>query len=194
MARGRRAKSPEVKALLGNPGKRKLALKNIGKPALPPKRLSVEPPAYLTQDGEREAFRMVLESLPANVARASDVHAFARWATWLNIWVTSKLRLDGMEHHYQSESKHGKFLREHPLSKKMDKAEAHLVTLEDRLCLNIVSRNNIIHRLFQMPGPHPGGMFDEEIPGEKPASEETPPPVPVSPLGWMQHDRTGKPN
>jgi hypothetical protein len=39
----------------------------------------------------------------------------------------------------------------------MDKAEAHLITLEDRLCLNIVARNNVMHRLFNMPGAHPGG-------------------------------------
>lgn len=193
MSRGRRPLSAEVKALKGNPGKRKLALENIGKRSQAPVQFSAPPPAYLTQEGEREAFRMALETLPANVARKSDIHAIARWAVWLNIWVTAKLRLDGKEHYYESESKHGKFLREHPVSRKMDKAEAHLITLEDRLCLNIVARNNVVHRLFQMPAAHPGGMFGEDEAPARPArKDEGPEPLPVSPLGFLQ--TSGKPN
>jgi hypothetical protein len=195
VSRGRRAQPAEAKALKGNPGKRKLALENIGKRSLP-MRFMPEPPVFLTQDGERDAFRVAFETLPQNIARASDVTAMGRWAAWLHVWVTCKLALDGKKHWYESESKHGKFLREHPLSKRMDKAEAHLVTLEDRLCLNIVARNNVIHRLFNMPGAHPGGMFiEEELPNDenKPQPEcDVPAPEPMSPLGWMQ--TAGKPN
>ena len=192
MARGRRAQSPEVKALKGNPGKRRLALENASKGATRPKRFSVDPPEYLTQDGERDAFNMVLGTLPANIVRASDVHAIARWATWLYVWTSCKLKLDGKAHWYESESKHGKFLREHPIAKRMNQAEAHLVTLEDRLGLNIVARNSIVHRLFQMPGAHPGGMFvddprADETPGTDPPTDAPGPmEMPQSPLGFLQ--------
>ncbi len=191
MARGRRALPDAVKALKGNPGKRKLALDKIGKRgAARPQQFIAAPPEYLTQDGEKDAFRMALESLPANVARRSDVHAIARWATWLHVWVSSKLKLDGKAHWYESESKHGKFLREHPISKRMHQAEAHLISLEDRLGLNIVARNNIVHRLFQMPGPPPGGLFgDDKMDDGKGAPipiDDAPQPEELSPLGFLQ--------
>lgn len=199
MARGRRSIPDEIKALKGNPGKRKLALDKIGKRergAARPQQFIADAPDYLTQDGERQAFRMALESLPGNVARRSDTHAIARWATWLNIWVSAKLKLDGKAHWYESESKHGKFLREHPISKRMHQAETHLVSLEDRLGLNIVARNNIVHRLFQMPGPPPGGLFGDDRQDEKndqpiPIDGVAEPEV-LSPLGFLQ--QAGKPH
>lgn len=175
MPRGRRAKPAEVKALLGNPGKRRLALNNErgkGSRAPAPLVLQVEPPTYLTQERERAAFKKALEYLPPNIVRQTDLDALARWSTWLNVWVTCKLALDGKQHWYTTTSEHSPEIhREHPLAKRMDKAEAHLITLEDRLCLNIVARNNVMHRLFTMPGAHPGGgLF-----GAEPADDEKQP-------------------
>ena len=208
MPRGRRAKPAEVKALLGNPGKRRLALKSTaaGAGAVAPA-LSIEPPNYLTQERERAAFKWVLDYLPPNIVRQTDVHALARWATWLNIWVTCKLNLDGRQSWYTTRSKFAagedavlEIHREHPLTKRMDKAEAHLVTLEDRLCLNIVARNNVMHRLFNMPAAHPaGGLFGPEPEPETDDKPETdapasPPPAEpdLNPLGFME--RAGKPH
>ena len=199
MARGRRAKPAEVKALLGNPGKRRLALENAGgkhvrSPSIQP--LAIEPPAFLTQPGEREAFIAVLAALPPNLVRASDVYEFGRWAAWLCIWQTCKLTLDGKKHWYTTSSEHSPQIhREHPLAKRMDKAEAHLVTLEDRLCLNIVARNNVMHRLFNMPGAHPGaGLFGNAEPSDddkKPPADAPAPAEPdLDPRGFM--DRAGK--
>lgn len=200
MARGRRAKPAEVKALLGNPGKRRLALSEAteGKRAPAPQPVSVEPPAFLTQEAEKKAFAEVLRALPANLVRKSDLNALGRWAAWLCVWVTCKVALDGKKHWYTTSSEHSPEIhREHPLAKRMDKAEAHLVTLEDRLCLNIVARNNVMHRLFNMPGAHPGaGLFGNAEPSEddkKPIAGD--PAVPavepdLDPRGFM--DRAGK--
>lgn len=200
MSRGRRAKPAEIKQLLGNPGKRKLALDKAaggdGKPAAAPaapRRISIPAPDYLTKDEEKAAFKMAVSSLPANIARRSDVHSIARWAVWLNIWVTSKIQMDSAVHWYESKSKHGTFLREHPISKRMHQAEAHLVTLEDRLCLNITARNNIVHKLFQMPAaPNFGQLFGDEQPPAEGADKNVPPHPPLSPIGFMRD--AGKPH
>lgn len=200
MGRGRRAKPAEVKALLGNPGKRRLALENAGgkhvrSPSIQP--LSIEPPAFLTSEAEKAAFAAVLVALPPNLVRISDINAFGRWAAWMCIWVTCKRALDGKAHWYTTSSEHSPEIhREHPLSKRMDKAEAHLVTLEDRLCLNIVARNNVMHRLFNMPGAHPGaGLFGNAEPSEDDKKPADGAPTPIAepdldPRGFM--DRAGK--
>lgn len=200
--RGRRPLPDEVKALKGNPGKRKLALDQARGDAKPtaqlPTPFRAEPPDYLTQDGERSAFREVLDALPLNVARKSDLHAIARWSIWLNIFVDAKKRLDGRAHWYESTSKHGTFLREHPISKRMHQAEAHLISLEDRLGLNIVARNNIVHRLFQMPGPPPN-LFGPDKPepddAEPLPTGDAPEPLEdgLSPLGFLQQ-ASSRPN
>jgi hypothetical protein len=196
MPRGRRAKPAEVKALLGNPGKRRLALNNDadGKrtraPAPPP--LVLEPPFRLTTE-ERRLFMWATGSLPANLIRASDLATFARWATWMCVFVVCKNALEGKQHWYTTKTEHSPELhREHPLAKRMDKAEAHLVTLEDRLCLNIVARNNIMHRLFNMPGAHPGGGLFGVDPSEedKQKPEAEVPPAQhepdLDPLGFVE--------
>src|SRR4051812_9854488 len=109
MPRGRRAKPAEVKALLGNPGKRRLALKGASggarAPSIVPDQIPV--PSYLTQEREKAAFKWAIEYLPANIVRQTDQHALARWATWLNTWVTCKLALDGRQHWYTTRSKFG---------------------------------------------------------------------------------------
>jgi phage terminase small subunit len=206
MSRGRRAKSPEVKAALGNPGKRRQALERAkgDKPAdnatAKPRALSAKAPEYLTQESEKEIFRQIIRAMPANLARKSDVHAIARWATWLAIWIDAKKRLDGYAHWYESKSKHGTFLREHPISKRMHQAETHLVTLEDRLGLNIVARHNIINKLFNMPPAAPGeGLFADEPIDDKTAPKpmkSDPKDQPLSPLAFLQQadTRHAKPN
>lgn len=193
MARGRRPQSAEFKALKGNPGKRKLALENIAKPKLYAKPAKVVAPDYLTDPREREAFHMAFTSLPANIARKSDVHAMARWATWLRIWIDSKLALDGNSFYYENDSKHSKFWREHPFSKTMSNAEAKLITLEDRLGLNVVARNNVVNKLFSMPAPPPGSFADDTAQPDADSKKKKPVILPdASPLGFLL--AAGKPN
>lgn len=203
MSRGRRAKPAEVKALLGNPGKRRLALSDAtdGKRAPAPQPVPIDPPAFLTQDAEKKAFADVLRALPPNLVRRSDLNALGRWAAWLCVWVTCKVALDGKKHWYTTSSEHSPEIhREHPLAKRMDKAEAHLVTLEDRLCLNIVARNNVMHRILNAPPAHPGaGLFADDEPneadkGKTDDSAQMPPPETTDhdPLGFME--RAGKPH
>ena len=167
MTRGRRPKPDAVKRLEGNPGKRKLAALQSGekKPVLgvkpPPEKF--DPPYFVTNERERFIFSEALRELPANMVKASDLWSIGRWACWMNIWIVCKVSLDGNKHYYESDSKHGKMYREHPLAKRMNQAEGTLVTLEDRIGLNVVSRNNIVQRLFTMPhSMPPGDLFREE--------------------------------
>jgi hypothetical protein len=160
--RGPKPTPPEIKALKGNPGKRRLAL-DAARGVAPHPHLVAEPPSYL-EKAERDAFTMALASLPANVARASDVNAVARWACWLNIWVQAKRKLA------RNKAKPDRF--DH---KRMSDAEQHLTRLEDRLGLNIAARNSIVQRLIQLPG----------VPVVIEA-EPVPEPDDESPLGFLQ--------
>jgi hypothetical protein len=201
MTRGRRAKPDAVKALAGNPGKRKLAAVNAeGSRAtgIKPAPQKIDTPYFLNQEKEKEVFAEALRVLPANMVRRSDTWVIARWAHWMTVWAACKIALDGNMHWYESKSKHGDLKREHPIAKRMDKAEGHLISLEDRIGLNVVARNNIVHKLFNMPnsGP-PGELFRDDDETDK----DLPPPTPqpdVSAIGYLARARSpipdGKPN
>jgi phage terminase small subunit len=130
-----------------------------------------EPPRYLTEQAERDAFALALATLPANVVRASDINAVARWAVWLNIWVQCKSSLGSKKTKPDRKFDH----------KRMSDAEQHLIRLENHLGLTPSSRNAIVHRLFAMPGLH---VIVEGIEGE-PAQAAPPPADDESPLGWL---------
>lgn len=190
MSRGRRAQPAEVKALKGNPGKRKLVLENAGKPERAPKSAAVVVPEFLTHERERTIFtRIVDDYLNRRIARPVDITAYGRWAAYVHRWIGCKEQLDGKATWFKSTSKHGDLLRRHPLFKDMLDLERVLQSLEDRLGLNPVARQNIIRGLSTMPAAL-GGLFgDEPASDDKPAEEmpDGPPPEqPSSPLGWMQ--------
>lgn len=201
MSRGRRAQPDAVKALKGNPGKRKLALDAAGKQqqsaAARPAVLAM--PEFLTTDEERDTFRRIIEDyLQRRVARASDLTAYARWAVYVSRWVSSKKQLDGKATWIKIISNHGERLARHPLFKDLLDLERVLQSLEDRLGLNPVARQNIIKGLSVMPAAL-GGLFGEEQAStETEAQPEAPmePPIdqrpPDSPLGWMAN--AGKPH
>jgi phage terminase small subunit len=202
MPRGRHAQPDEIKALRGNPGRRRLALK--GKPdaadrtAVAPKAV-LTIPEFLTHDREKTIFRSVVEDyLQRRVARAPDLTAYARWAAYLHRWIGCKEQLGDKATWFKSTSKHGDLLRRHPLFKDMLDLERVMQSLEDRLGLNPVARQNIIRGLSTMPAAL-GGLFGDEPPHEddKPPAEEMPDgasidEIPVTPLGFLH--QAGKPH
>lgn len=199
MARGRRAIPDEVKALKGNPGKRKLALKSAtgetAKPEAPKVALAI--PEFLTHERERDIFRKVVDDyLQRRIARAPDLTAYARWASYVHRWVTAKEEIDGKATWYKSSSKHGDLLRRNPHFKDMLDLERVLQSLEDRLGLNPTARQNIIRGLSAMPAALGGLFADEQAPeSDKPEISDGEPlggPPPLSPLGFLQS--AGKPH
>ena len=119
--RGRRAQPDAVKALKGNPGKRRLLLEG-DKSASAADRLAASAatamPEYLSGEREREIFRRVVDDyLQRRVARPADLNAYARWAHYLHRWILCKEALDGQTTFFKSESKWGTMFRRHPLFK-----------------------------------------------------------------------------
>ena len=166
MPRGRRPLPDELKALKGNPGKRRLKLSDHAqdRSALPVSRAELKIPEFLTGAREREIFRRAVEDyLQRRIARAQDLTAYARWATYLAMWIESKEKLKGEETYFTSTLKHGQQLRRHPLFRDMLDLERVMQSLEDRLGLNPVARQAIVRGLNAMSMVGPIG----EEPAEK---------------------------
>lgn len=200
MARGRRAQPDAVKALKGNPGKRKLLLEKGAAAPGPAKQSPLQIPEFLEADREIVIFRRVVEDyLQRRIARPADLTQYARWAHYLNQWIDAKesIKKNGGRTYYLVQSNHGKRLARLPSFKDMLDLERVLQALEDRLGLNPAARQNIIKGLQAMPAAL-GGLFGEEKPGddgadEKPNPEDVPTAEQVmSPLGFLQN--AGKPH
>lgn len=195
MTRGRKSQPDEIKELRGNPGKRRLVALEAAKKQ---QRTTPKPPATIeTPDwlkGEREAaiFRMVVDEYQQNrIARATDIHAYGRWAHYMARWIEAKEQLGDNSSFYQVESNHGKRLALHPLLVVMFRCEAEITKQEDRLGLNPAARQNIIRGMSSLPAadlfgkiPTPPSVDDDDELAQATAIE--------SPLGFLQG--TGKPN
>lgn len=165
MTRGRRALPDEIKALKGNPGKRKLVLGHADEKAGP-----IKAPAYISTLDEKQIFARVADELSrVRFIKTTDADALGRWCVYLAKWVSIKKRLQAgkknADVYYETESKHGKMLRVHPLFASLFKIEQHLMALEDRIGLNPSSRQAILRGIINAPNIPAGGMFDE---AEKP--------------------------
>src|SRR5579884_3616481 len=168
--RGRRQKPDELKRLAGNPGKRKLAADDSLAAAAPaPDQAPIETPDFLTHARERVIFeRVVVEYLRRRIARRQDVIAYARWAHYVHRWIKCKETLGDGDTWYETKSRHGDMLRMHPMAKEQVQLERMLQSLEDRLGLNPVARQNVLRGLAALPAPL-GGLFDDK-PDDKPAA------------------------
>ena len=190
MGRGRRPLPAEVKALKGNPGKRRLALE-------PPQRLdmSVLPPpalpSFLTDVREQEIYRRVIDDiLQRRVARSTDIDSYGRWAVYLHRWIGCKEWLEGKP----TFIKQGDRLVRHPMFRDMLDLEHALVMLEDRLGLNPAARQTIIRGLAAMPAAMKQTEQTSEAEPDVPGAAPTPSPEgqAQSPLGFLR--LAGKPN
>lgn len=185
MTRGRKALPDEIKALKGNPGKRRL---NLGRETTAEESPNIPAPAFVSSATERQIFARVCEALAAaRFVRRTDADALGRWAVYLARWVSIKKRLDGKKAdvYYETKSKHGKMLRVHPLFASLFKVEQHLMALEDRLGLNPTSRQSIVRGLINAPSLPPGDLFADGA--EKPAAPEKPAAMAADegPLGFL---------
>lgn len=188
MTRGRKALPDEIKALKGNPGKRKL---NLGSDVIADDAGKIPAPDYVTGEIEKKIFQRACAALAtARFVRRTDADVLGRWSIYLAKWVQIKRRLDDKRKkadvYYETASKHGKMLRVHPLFASLFKVEQHLMALEDRLGLNPTSRQAIVRGLINAPSIPPGDLFGDGA--DKPAAPEKPQQpagADLSPLGFL---------
>jgi phage terminase small subunit len=181
--RGRRAVPDEIKALKGNPGRRPLgeAARTVAPPIAP-----VWVPEFLVGEREITIYRRVVDDyVQRRIARQADLNAYGRYAYYLNRWIGCAEQLVGKATWFQSESRWGKLLRRHPVFKDQLDLERVIQSLEDRLGLNPVSRQNIIRGLSTLP-PALGGLFASEPPEGEPSPVGETPELPESPVGFLQ--------
>lgn len=188
MARGRKALPDEIKALKGNPGKRRLNLD----PQADNELGLVKAPDYVSGEAEKKIFARVAQELNhARFVRRTDADALGRWCVYLAKWVSIKKRLDAGKQHadvyYETASKHGKMLRVHPLFASLFKIEQHLMALEDRIGLNPTARQAIVRGLINAPSLPAGDLFgDAQKPeGPMPAKEHAAPELAKGPIGFL---------
>lgn len=187
MARGRKPVPDEIKALKGNPGKRKLVIAQADETGAP-----VKAPSYVTTDDERKIFdRVAVELSRVRFIRQTDADALGRWCVYMAKWVSIKKRLTGKKAdvYYETTSKHGTMLRAHPLFASMLKIESHLMALEDRIGLNPSARQAILRGIINAPNLPKGDLFESaekpQPPSQAPAELESA--APAGPLGFLKH-------
>jgi len=184
MTRGRKALPDEIKALKGNPGKRRL---NIA-PAEEGVTRKIETPDYLKGETEKAIFKRVSDELNRiRFLRQTDTDVLGRWCYYMSKWISLKHRVEAKKAdvYYETESKHGKMLRTHPVFASLLQIERMLMALEDRLGLNPSSRQTILRGLINSPNIPAGGLFGETPPVKSKEETALPAPANKSALGFL---------
>jgi phage terminase small subunit len=184
--RGRKKQSLAIKRLKGNPSKERLEdLERAaeGTPSPAAQAVPIEMPAFLKTARSREIFASVIADYAATrIARRPDAIGFGRWAFYVDRWIDTAEQLKGVI--YTSKSKHGTLMRKHPALGAIADLERCLQSLEDRLGLNPVARQNYLRGLAVLPAPL-AGLFDETAP-----TAETKPDTTDAALGLLQRKAT----
>ena len=148
MKRGTKGTPDSVKALRGNPGKRKsVAASAEQQKASAPLAANLAPPAFLADDpaGVEMWKRFTADYLPGlPYIKPSDSLVLARWCRAMSQWISVSKQLSHDLIVYETESKHGKMLRMHPLFQAQGRLEDRLLKIEDRLGLNPMARQALI--------------------------------------------------
>ena len=176
MARGRKALPDEIKALKGNPGKRKL---NLQTPEAQEAR-KIEQPKFLKGETEKAIFKRVSDELNRiRFIKHTDIDVLGRWCYYMSKWISLKHRVDAKnaDVYYETASKHGTMLRTHPIFASLLQIERMLMALEDRLGLNPSSRQTVMRGLINAPNIPAADLFG------KPAEEAPKAPAKTEPQG-----------
>ncbi len=191
MKRGSKGTPDSVKALRGNPGKRKVveasakAQETVAAPAAP----VLAPPSFIAGDDVALEMwkRFAADYLPGlPYIKPSDSLVLARWCKAMSQWVAVSRELQHGMIVYETESKHGKMLRMHPLFQAQGRLEDRLIKIEDRLGLNPMARQALIRGVVT------SGFLSPDAPQPK-AAEDDPdlfeaaaePAAPPSPVGLL---------
>lgn len=205
--RGRFPQPDGLKDRRGNPGKRALDAADAGAPAPrdgevigPPPSIDALMPLWLTQPREQEIFRKIMGVfIPAQVARETDVNAYARYAVAMAKYIRAKEWLESPEEGEAEnkgwvliESKHGTRWARHPAAQDLLDWGQEATRAELQLGLTPLSRQSILRGLGALRG-----LGGDTPPGELPLDNgEAPAPASAndqrSPLGFLKVVKTDK--
>jgi len=171
MKRGPKSQTPEQAARRGNAGKRKsqkerdaaavaavdapVAAATV--PAEAPEPVAVAAPSLADVVELTPAARRVWDALMPLLAtmsfvKSTDHGVIARYCTHLARWIelNGKVNTRG-DVHYETQSLHGKMLRQHPDFAALMRIEAALVTIEDRVGLTPAARQALVIKAASAP-------------------------------------------
>ena len=168
---GRTPKPPGLDAAMGSPGRRPSKTRAVTKPASSP---GVAMPDYLGRGREFADARRVWDAAAPmlarlNVVNAADAHALARYCVHVADWVriTKTLAKEGETQTVKTVAG-DPMIRIHPLVKRRDGIEKHLLEAEDRFGLNPTHRISLYRDMGALGAPV-GDLFGYRPP-EKPAA------------------------
>lgn len=167
-------------------------------------RPKVDLPDWLKSERARDLYAIVVDShQQQNIARSTDLNAYARWAFYVDQWLKMKEEMESMEGFTttavakRSLKKKSNLLRPHPVIGQIAQLERLIMSLEDRIALNPVSRQSYLRGLAALPtGPAAPTVADqtrkENLAKEnrpRPKEEKPPPaePAPPKALAFMRN-------
>jgi P27 family predicted phage terminase small subunit len=109
----------------------------------------IDAPHWLTDDMALKAWNQLCSDMAASsLLKRADTNILGRYCTYMAEWVTldQKLRKLG-DVVYETDTKHGKMQRIHPLFLARDRTESNLVKMEDSLGLTPRARIAILAHL-----------------------------------------------
>lgn len=173
---GRTPKPPGLDAAMGNPGRRQPSRPAVVKPAASS---SISMPDIIAKGREFiEARRVWNATVPIlsrlNVIGPADAHALARYCVHVSDWarITKTLAKDGETQTVKTVAG-DPMIRIHPLVKRRDGIEKHLLEAEDRFGLNPSHRISLYRDMGALGAPI-GDLFGYRQPEDKRASPSAP--------------------
>lgn len=195
---GRRAKPDQIKAVAGNPGKRKRTRPQPSSKPAAPASIAVasrdKPPTWLTNVVAKRIWSNVWPSLTRmRFANETDAPAFGRYCQYFAEWIeaTKALNKDGKTQNVGTVSG-DTMVRLHPAVKVRELAERHMMAMEDRYALNPQARFSLAQQLLDKPGlGAPGDLFEH---GEHAPSTPAAPVISDDPMAFLTQGHETKPH
>ncbi len=141
------------------------AQETVAAPAAP----VLAPPSFIAGDDVALEMwkRFAADYLPGlPYIKPSDSLVLARWCKAMSQWVAVSRELQHGMIVYETESKHGKMLRMHPLFQAQGRLEDRLIKIEDRLGLNPMARQALIRGVVT------SGFLSPDAPQPKAAEDD----------------------
>lgn len=155
----RYSKPDEVRAALGNIGKRKIKRNRQAKPPKDAWKKFAPPFEFVTATAKKIWGDLAPDLVSMNFLKPTDSHPFFRyceyWSDWLAL--TEQLNREGFTQDVPMSTVEAKMTRRHPSFGLRKDVENSLIAFEDRYGLNPLARQKMLRDQAGLP---PGSLFD----------------------------------